>query len=82
MRDNHLVSLVNLAEVMRMKDWMFGLAALILAILAFLSFRQYQGSGSVGMFWLTIILVLLTIASAATFLVKKLSKKEEIHITQ
>jgi cytochrome b subunit of formate dehydrogenase len=65
-----------------MKDWMFGVLALILAVVAFLCFREYQGSGNTVMFWITIVLVLLTVISGAIFLAKKLSKREEIHITQ
>ncbi len=65
-----------------MKDWMFGVLALILAVVAFLCFRQYQESGNTILFWITIVLVVLTVISGGIFLAKKLSKREEIHITQ
>ncbi len=65
-----------------MKDWMYALIAVASAIIAFFSFRQFQDSGQTIMLVLTIIFVLLLIISGGVFLAKKLSKKEEIHITQ
>ncbi|RMH33991.1 MAG: hypothetical protein D6687_06220 [Acidobacteria bacterium] len=68
--------------MIKVKDWIIGILALIFAVVAFFSFRQYQESGDATMFWVTIVFVVLTIVSAGIFLAKKFSKREEIHITQ
>ena len=58
----------------------------LLAVLAFAgaiwSFLSYQQSGQTMMFIVTIICVLATLGFGGVFLAKKMSNKEEIHITE
>lgn len=61
---------------------LFAVLALVAGVGAFLSFRSYQAGGNSMMFVLTIVCVLAALGFGAVFLVKKMSNREEIHITE
>jgi len=61
---------------------LFALLAVIGLVGAFFSFRSYQASGNTSMFILTVVCVLVALGFGGVFLARKMSNKEEIHITE
>lgn len=61
---------------------LFALLALLGAVGAVMSFLSFQRSGNTTMFILAIVCVLVTVGFGGVFLARKMSHKEEIHITE
>lgn len=61
---------------------LFALLAVVAFVGAILSFMSYQRSGETTMFLITIVCILATLGFGGVFLAKKMSNKEEIHITE
>jgi Co/Zn/Cd efflux system component len=70
------------AEVIFVKDLLFAVLALVSAGVAVWSFLSYQKSANTTMFIVAIVGVLATLAFGGVFLAKRMSNKEEIHITE
>ncbi len=69
-------------EVIFVKDLLFAVLALVGAVVAVMSFMSYQRSANTTMFVLTIVGVLALLGFGGVFLAKRMSNKEEIHITE
>ncbi|HYP51689.1 MAG TPA: hypothetical protein VEQ34_12165 [Pyrinomonadaceae bacterium] len=61
---------------------MFALLALLGAVGAVMSFLSFQRSGNTTMFILAIVCILVTLGFGGVYLARKMSNKEEIHITE
>ena len=61
---------------------LFALLALLGAVGAVMSFLNFQRSGNTTMFIVAIVCLLVTLGFGGVFLARKMSNKEEIHITE
>jgi uncharacterized protein YneF (UPF0154 family) len=61
---------------------LFAVLALVGLVGAFFSFRSFQATGNTTMFILTVVCVLVALGFGGVFLARKMSNKEEIHITE
>ena len=61
---------------------LYGVLALVSAIVAVVSFVSYQRSANTLLFVAAIVFILLTLGFGAMFLAGRVNKTEDIHITE
>jgi Co/Zn/Cd efflux system component len=68
--------------VIFVKDLLFAVLALISAVIAVVTFLNYQKSANTTMFVIAIICILATLGFGAMFLAGRVNKQDDIHITE
>ncbi len=65
-----------------MKDLLFAVLALISAVIAVVTFLNYQKSANQTMIIIAIICIIATLGFGAMFLSGRVNKQDDIHITE
>jgi hypothetical protein len=68
--------------VIFVKDLMFAVLALISAVIAVVTFLNYQKSASTMMIVVAVICIVATLGFGAMFLAGRVNKQDDIHITE
>ena len=61
---------------------LYGVLALVSAVIGVVSFVKYQGSGNTMLFVVFVVFILLALGLGAMFLSGRLNKTDDIHITE
>ncbi len=65
-----------------MKDLLFAVLALVSAVIAVVTFLNYQKSANTMMIVLAIICIVATLGFGAMFMAGRVNKTDDIHITE
>ena len=65
-----------------MKDLLFAVLALISAVIAVVTFLNYQKSANTTMIIIAVICLIATLGFGAMFMAGRVNKQEDIHITE
>jgi fumarate reductase subunit C len=68
--------------VIFVKDLLFAVLALVSAVIAVVTFLNYQKSANTMMIIVAIICIIATLGFGAVFLSGRVNKHEDIHITE
>ena len=65
-----------------MKDLLFAVLALISAVIAVVTFLNYQKSANTTMIIIAVICIIATLGFGAVFMAGRVNKHDDIHITE
>jgi len=68
--------------VIFVKDLLFAVLALVSAVIAVVTFLNYQKSANTTMIIIAIICIIATLGFGAMFMAGRVNKQEDIHITE
>jgi len=68
--------------VIFVKDLLFAVLALVSAVIAVVTFLNYQKSANTTMVIIAIICIIATLGFGAMFLAGRVNKQDDIHITE